>query len=90
MNGGVGFALARALGGRPDGARAYRCNCPVPRHGGHGWADREGSLTIREKGGELTITCGAGCSSDDVRRHVERIAARRRIVLPAATSGGKA
>ena len=50
----------RSADARPAPA-PYRCNCPVPRHGGHGWGDREGELIIREEGGELKITCHAGC-----------------------------
>ena len=75
MSTGAAFKLAQALGGRPAGARTYRCNCPVPRHGGHGWGDHEGELTIREEGGGLNVTCLAGCSStmsDDTSKRSRR------------------
>ncbi len=83
MTGGASFAIAKALSGRPDGLRAFMCRCPVPHHG-RGWGDRNPSLRIREEtDGTIKLTCLAKCAEADVRRHVERIAARRRISLPA-------
>jgi hypothetical protein len=86
MNAGVGFRLAQALGGKPEGRRAFLCKCPCPRHG-RGWGDRHQSLRIRESAdGAIDLTCLAGCAEDDVRRHVGRIAARHRITLPRRAS----
>ena len=91
MSAGAGFAIAKALGGKPDGGlRTFMGKCPCPLHG-RGLGDRTPSLRIREDaGGAVELTCLAGCAEADVRRHVQKVAARRRIVLPAATSGGNA
>ncbi len=83
MNGGAAFAIAKALRGKPAGLRAFLCKCPVPSHG-RGWGDRSPSLRIREDAdGAIELECLAGCNANSVRWHVERIAARRRIQLPA-------
>ena len=86
MNGGGAFAIAKALRGKPAGLRAFLCKCPVPSHG-RGWGDRSPSLRIRENaGGAIELECLAGCDPTSVRRHVQRTAARHRILLPAEVS----
>ena len=58
-------AIARALGGHREGA-SWMCRCPVPGH-----EDKNASLAIREKGGQVLWHCHAKCPQDAVQAALE-------------------